>query len=246
MAALGFNHAAFAPTSNASLALLFPQDPDLLTGGDLILPAAAYFKRLLLSELILDSVIVLLQDIITLAPLPGGISGKAIPSVFYQLRALTLQARTFTRVANLHGTHASFPTACTLFPIGTDPPISITAPCSLDTYVYALTSHGVDYLQSLPGGYFDPLWLTTSGANPPHPIQFISEFPIQITAASAHSATSTPGLVSLANANPLYPVNSQVLNKANAGQKNQFENISTWFWFNGQDMNLTLDLFGGK
>ena len=109
MANLGFNNPAFAPVAQAVLDALFLQDPDLLTGPDRLLQAGTYFRRSFLSEMIHDSVLVLLQDQIPLdingdpLPVPPGITGKATPAVFYQQRSSTPFTKTIIRVANLHG-----------------------------------------------------------------------------------------------------------------------------------------------
>ena len=197
-----------------------------------------------------DSVLVLLQNLIPLdaigdpLPVPPGITGKATPAIFYQQRSFTPFTKTIVRVANLHGTAAIFPADCLLLPVGTAVPPSITIPNTFDPEVYVLTALGLDFLRSLPGTHFNPLWLNTSGSTPPHPIQFISEFP-SLPAAVVAPAVNNAGLVNLANSNPLYPINSSVHNKSNALQKTLFENLAFWFWWNGQDLQSTLNIFGG-
>ena len=246
----GFNHAAFAPIAQDILDALFVQDPDLLTGPDRLLQAGTYFRRSFLSEMIHDSVLVLLQDLIPLdangdpLPVPPVITGKATPAIFYQQRSFTPFTKTIVRVANLHGTAAIFPADCLLLPVGTAVPPSITIPNSFDPEVYVLTALGLDFLRSLPGTHFNPLWANTTGSIPPHPIQFISEFPSLTTTTVAAPAVNT-GLVTLANSNPLYPLNSSIHNKNNAAQKMLFENLAFWFWWHGQDMQTTLNIFGG-
>lgn len=86
MANLGFNNAAFAPVAQNILDALFVQDPVLLSGADCLLQAGTYFRKSSLSEMIQDSVLVLLQDLIPLdgnndpLPVPPGITGKATPT----------------------------------------------------------------------------------------------------------------------------------------------------------------------
>ena len=145
MATLGFNSAAFAPVSQAVLDGLFFNDPDLLTGPDCLLQAGTYFRRSVLSEMVHDSVLVLLQDLILLdadgapLPVPPGISGKATPAIFYQQRSATPLTKTIVRVADLHGAAAAiFPEVCSLLPHGTVVPPSITIPNSFDPVVFVL------------------------------------------------------------------------------------------------------------
>ena len=165
MANLGFNNVAFAPIAQDILDALFVQDPDLLTGLDRLLQAGTYFRRSFLSEMKHDSVLVLLQDLIPLdangdpLPVPLGITGKATPAIFYQRRSHTPFTKAIVRVANLHGA-AIFPATCSLLPVGTAVPPSITIPNSYDPEVYVLTALGLDFLRSLPGTHFNPLWLT--------------------------------------------------------------------------------------
>ena len=253
MATLGFNSAAFAPVSQAFLDGLFFLYPNLLTGPDCLLQAV---RRSVLSEMIHDSVLVLLQDLILLdadgapLPVPPGISGKATPAIFYQQRSSTPLTKTIVRVANLHGAApAIFPEDCSLLPYGTVVPPSITIPNSFDPVVFVLTALGLDYLRSLPGNHFNPLWANTSGSVPPHPIQFIQEVSTIPTANAAnlgqlHSVSMT-GIVNADNSNPLFKVGSQVPNKSVAASRALFENVSFWYWWNGQNINKTIDLFGG-
>ena len=248
MATLGFNNVAFAPVAQDVLDALFFQDPNLLTGEDCLLQAGSYFRRSLLSEMIQDSVLVLLQDLVVLdanndpLPVPPGMTGKAIPAIFYQQRSSTPFTKTIVRDANLHGA-GPFPATCTLLPDGFVAPPSITIPNSFNPEVYVLTSLRLDYIRSVPGNFFNPLWTKTSGATPPHPIQFLSDS--ISTAAVTPSAVNSAGLVTLANSNPLYPVNTSIHNKSNALQKTLFENLAFWFWWNGQNIQATLNIFGG-
>ena len=213
MANLGFNNPAFAPVAQAVLDARFLQDPDLLTGPDRLLQAGTYFRRSFLSEMIHDSVLVLLQDQIPLdvngdpLPVPPGITGKATPAVFYQQRSSTPFTKTIVRVANLHGA-ANFPATCSLLPAGTAVPPSITIPNSYDPEVYVLTALGLDFLRSLPGNHFNPLWANTTGSTPPHPIQFINDFPVIQTSGTALASVSMTGLVNADSSNPLFNAKS--------------------------------------
>lgn len=53
------------------------------------------------------------------------------------------------------------------------------------------------------------------------------------------------GLVNADSSNPLFKVGAQVPNKSVAASRTLFENVSNWYWWNGQDMTKTIDLFGG-
>ena len=237
----GFTGIQYAPTSDATLSALFFQDPDLLIDGDLQLAASALFQRVQISDLIDDAVIVLLQDIVT-----AGISPKATPAVFYQQRSSTPFIHILALVANLHGTNPLFPPQCSFFVHPAVVPLSVVVPHSYPGYVIALTSLGVDWFRNAVGDHFEAVWANTYLAVPPHPIRFVPVFPtVSVTGSQAPVIINSVGLVNAATSNPLFQVGSPVPNKSSAAQKTLFENIAFWYWWNGQDMNATLSLFGG-
>ena len=115
------------------------QISDLLIDGDLQLAASALFQRVQISDLIDDSVIVLLQDIVPAVLLPG-ITAKATPAVVYQQRSSTPLIHILALVANLHGTNALFPAQCSFFVHPAIGPLSVVVPHSYPRYAIALTS----------------------------------------------------------------------------------------------------------
>ena len=244
----GFTGLLFAPTSDETLASLFFQDPDLLVGPDLTLTASTLFKRVKIEDLVNDSVIVLLQDIVPNAigeVLPGpipGISGKATPAVFYQQRSSTPLIHVLALVADLHGTDPLFPATCQHFPAPKEIPTSFTVPHVYDGYAITLTSIGVDLYRNSAGNHFKPVWDNTFDATPPHPIKFVENIPVL---PASPMVINSVGLVNAASSNPLFQVGAQVPSKSIAAQKSLFENISFWYWWNGQDMPKTIEIFGG-
>ena len=201
----GFTGIQYAPTSDSTLSALFFQDPDLLIDGDLQLAASALFQRVQISDLIDDSVIVLLQDIVP-AVLSPGISSKATPAVFYQQRSSTPFIHILALVANLHGTNALFPAQCSFFVHPTVVPLSVVVPHSYPGYAIALTSLGVDWFRNAVGDHFEPVWADIYLAVPPHPIRFVPVFPTVSTAASSSAPVviNSFGLVNVATSNPCF------------------------------------------
>jgi len=235
----GFNSAFFAPVAEADLALLLAFDPAMLTPQDLALPSTQLFNDVTAATFPKKAVLVIFQDNAALgAPIPG-ISGKATPALFYQLRLLSNGILTFVRVGNLHGTNVAFAADCSLL---NPTPVTFTIRSDFVGNLRILSSLGVDYYRSIV--LYAALFLATEGAMPAHPIVTLQTMAATGTGPTGAPSTSTTG-VSAANANPLFEEGGVPFSKTGSMQKGLYDKLKFWYHFNDQSMTQTLENFGG-